>query len=116
VGLALLAIPGFPLDHVVTILPLIPVGLGLGMLFVPTSRAALNATPRASHGRTSALLSVGRLVGAAIGAGLAGAALSGVLTASTVHRTLLIGALLCVLVGIPASLCLTGRRAEVATA
>jgi len=111
VGLALLAIPGFPLDTIVTILPLIPVGLGLGMLFVPTSRAALNATPLASHGRTSALLSVGRLVGAAIGAGLAGAALSGVLTASTVHRTLLIAALLCVLVGIPASLCLTGRRA-----
>jgi MFS transporter, DHA2 family, methylenomycin A resistance protein len=116
VGLALLAIPGFPLDSVVTILPLIPVGLGLGMLFVPTSRAALNATPLASHGRTSALLSVGRLVGAAIGAGLAGAALSGVLTASTVHRTLLIAALLCVLVGIPASLCLTGARAEPAPA
>jgi MFS family permease len=112
VGLAILAIPGFPLSSVVTILPLIPVGLGLGMLFVPTSRAALNATPRASHGRTSALLSVGRLVGAAIGAGLAGAALSGVLTASTVHRTLLIAALLCVMVGIPASLCLTGQRAD----
>ena len=111
VGLALLAIPGFPLDTVVTILPLIPVGLGLGMLFVPTSRAALNATPLASHGRTSALLSVGRLVGAAIGAGLAGAALSGVLTASTVHRTLLVGALLCVAVGIPASLALAGRPA-----
>jgi MFS transporter, DHA2 family, methylenomycin A resistance protein len=109
VGLALLAIPGFPLDSVVTILPLIPVGLGLGMLFVPTSRAALNATPPAAHGRTSALLSVGRLVGAAIGAGLAGAALSGVLTASTVHRTLLVAALLCLVVGIPASLCLTGR-------
>ncbi len=116
IGLAVLAIPGFPLDTVVTILPLIPVGLGLGMLFVPTSRAALNATPLASHGRTSALLSVGRLVGAAVGAGLAGAALSGVLTASTVHRTLLIGALVCVLIGIPASLCLTGRRAEPAPA
>jgi MFS transporter, DHA2 family, methylenomycin A resistance protein len=116
VGLALLAIPGFPLDSVVTILPLIPVGLGLGMLFVPTSRAALNATPPAAHGRTSALLSVGRLVGAAVGAGLAGAALSGVLTATTVHRTLLVAALLCVLVGIPASLCLTGGRAETAPA
>ena len=56
------------------------------MLFVPTSRAALNATPQASHGRTSALLSVGRLVGAAVGAGLAGVALSGTLTADTVHR------------------------------
>src|SRR3984885_1576590 len=39
-GLALLAIPGMPLASLVTILPLIPVGLGLGMLFVPTSRAA----------------------------------------------------------------------------
>jgi MFS family permease len=108
-GLALLGIPGFTLDGVVTILPLIPVGLGLGMLFVPTSRAALNATPVASHGRTSALLSVGRLLGAAIGAGLAGMALSGTLTASTVHRTLLLAAILCVVIGIPASLLLTGR-------
>jgi MFS transporter, DHA2 family, methylenomycin A resistance protein len=116
VGLAILAIPGFPLDTVVTILPLIPVGIGLGMLFVPTSRAALNATPLASHGRTSALLSVGRLLGAAVGAGLAGAALSGVLTASTVHRTLLVGAVVCVVVGIPASLCLTVRRAAPAPA
>ena len=69
-GLAVLAIPGLPLDKLVTILPLIPVGVGLGMLFVPTSRAALNATPRASHGRTSAILSVGRLLGAGIGAGV----------------------------------------------
>jgi predicted MFS family arabinose efflux permease len=115
VGLALLAIPGFTLDGAVTILPLVPVGLGLGMLFVPTSRAALNSTPLASHGRTSALLSVGRLIGAAVGAGLAGIALSGTLTASTVHRTLLIGALLCLVVGIPASLCLT-PRAVAATA
>ena len=37
VGLAILGIPGFPLDSPVTVLPLIPVGLGLGMLFVPTS-------------------------------------------------------------------------------
>jgi MFS transporter, DHA2 family, methylenomycin A resistance protein len=109
VGLALLGIPGFTLDGVVTILPLIPVGLGLGMLFVPTSRAALNASPQAAHGRTSALLSVGRLLGAAIGAGLAGIALSGTLTASAVHHTLLLGAGLCLLVGIPASTFLTGR-------
>ena len=54
-GLAVLAIPGMPLASAVTIAPLILVGLGLGMLFVPTSRAALNATPRASHGRTSAI-------------------------------------------------------------
>ena len=46
-GLTVLGIPGMTLDGVVTILPLIPVGLGLGMLFVPTSRAALNASPLA---------------------------------------------------------------------
>jgi DHA2 family methylenomycin A resistance protein-like MFS transporter len=103
VGLAVLGIPGVSLDSLVTILPLIPVGLGLGMLFVPTSRAALNASPLASHGRTSALLSVGRLLGAAAGAGLAGVALSGTLTAETVHRTLLLGAALCLVVGVPAS-------------
>jgi DHA2 family methylenomycin A resistance protein-like MFS transporter len=111
-GLALLGIPGFTLDGAVTILPLIPVGLGLGMLFVPTSRAALNASPRASHGRTSALLSVGRLLGAAIGAGLAGVALSGTLTASVVHHTLLLGAGLCLVVGIPASTFLGDRKAQ----
>ncbi|HEY2651265.1 MAG TPA: hypothetical protein VGI50_05040, partial [Solirubrobacteraceae bacterium] len=89
----------------------IPVGLGLGMLFVPTSRAALNATPLASHGRTSALLSVGRLLGATVGAALAGLALSGTLTASTVHRTFLLGAILCVVVGLPAATRLTARAA-----
>ncbi len=111
VGLAVLGIPGVSLDSLVTILPLIPVGLGLGMLFVPTSRAALNASPLASHGRTSAFLSVGRLLGAAIGAGLAGVALSGTLTASTVHHTLLLGAAVCLVVGIPASTCLRARTA-----
>ena len=111
-GLAILGIPGFTLDGIPTVLPLIPVGLGLGMLFVPTSRAALNATPMASHGRTSAMLSVGRLLGAAVGAGLAGIALSGTLTAATVHDTLLAGAGLCALVGIPAALMLGPRTAR----
>ena len=109
VGLAVLGIPGVTLDGLVTVLPLIPVGLGLGMLFVPTSRAALNAAPQASHGRTSALLSVGRLIGAAVGAGLSGIALSGSLTASTVHRALLLGAAVCLIVGVPAAASL-GRR------
>jgi MFS family permease len=113
-GLAVLGIPGMRLDGVVTILPLIPLGLGLGMLFVPTSRAALNATPLASHGRTSAMLSVGRLLGATVGAGLAGIALSGTLTASTVHRALLLGAMVCVVVGLPAATRLTARRATTA--
>jgi hypothetical protein len=85
------------------VLPLIPVGLGLGMLFVPTSRAALNATPLSSHGRTSALLSIGRLLGAAVGAGLAGAALAAGVTGSTVHTALLIGAAACLLLGVPAA-------------
>ncbi len=95
-----------PLSNLLTILPLIPVGLGLGMLFVPVSRAALNATPEASHGRTSAVLSVGRLLGAAAGAGLAGVALSGTLTASVVHQTLLVGAGICLVIGLPGALCL----------
>jgi MFS transporter, DHA2 family, methylenomycin A resistance protein len=102
-GLALLAIPSMPLADLVTILPLIPVGLGLGMLFVPTSRAALNATPLASHGRTSAVLSVGRLLGAGIGAGLGGVVLSGGTDASTVHDAMLIGCILCLVVGLPAA-------------
>jgi MFS family permease len=108
-GLMVLGIPGMTLDGVVTILPVIPLGLGLGMLFVPTSRAALNASPSAAHGRTAALLSVGRLLGATVGAGLAGIALSGTLTASTVHRTLLLGAMLCIVVGLPAATGLTAR-------
>jgi DHA2 family methylenomycin A resistance protein-like MFS transporter len=112
-GLLVLGISGVTLDGVVTVAPLILVGLGLGMLFVPTSRAALNATDAAAHGRTSAVLSVGRLVGAAAGAGLAGAALSGGASASTVHRALLIAGAVCVVVGIPAATRLgRGRRAD----
>ena len=73
------------------------------MLFVPTSRAALNATPLASHGRTSAVLSVGRLLGAGLGAGLGGVVLAGGTDASTVHGAMLLACILCVAVGIPAS-------------
>ena len=101
VGLAVLGIPGVTLSGLFTIVPLIPVGLGLGMLFVPVSRAALNASPEASHGRTSALLSIGRMLGAAVGTGLAGVALSGTLTADVVHHTLLIGAGVCLVIGLP---------------
>jgi MFS family permease len=114
VGLLVLGIPGVPLHSPVTILPLIPIGIGLGMLFVPTSRAALNASPLASHGRTSALLSVGRLLGAAVGAGLAGVALATGVTSSTVHTTLLIAGAVSALVGIPAAARL-GQRARVPT-
>jgi MFS transporter, DHA2 family, methylenomycin A resistance protein len=102
-GLLVLGIPGVPLHSAVTILPLIPVGLGLGMLFVPTSRAALNATPLASHGRTSALLSAGRLLGAAVGAALAGVALAAGVTDSTVHTALLIACAACLVLGVPAA-------------
>jgi hypothetical protein len=73
------------------------------MLFVPTSRAALNASPLASHGRTSALLSVGRLLGAAVGAGLAGIALANGVNGSTVHVALLIGCAACLILGLPAA-------------
>jgi hypothetical protein len=60
------------------------------------------------------MLSVGRLLGATVGAGLAGIALSGTLTASTVHRALLLGAMVCVVVGLPAATRLTARRATTA--
>ena len=102
-GLAVLAIPSVSLSGPASIVPLTPVGIGLGLLFVPASRAALNSNPTASHGRTSAVLSVGRLLGAGVGAGLAGLAIGSGPTASTVHTALLCAALLCIAVGIPAA-------------
>ena len=109
-GLLILGLPGDSLDSAITILPLIPVGLGLGMLFVPTSRAALNATPRpATDGPRPSSSGRCRLLGAAVGAGLAGICLSGTLTSETVHRALLLGAAVCLLVGIPAAGMLTAR-------
>ncbi len=101
VGLAVLAIPGVPLHGLITLIPLVPVGLGLGMLFVPVSRAALNAVPEVMHGRTSAVLSAARLVGAGVGAGLSGIALTSGATDSALHTTMLVGALACALIGIP---------------
>jgi len=100
-GMAILAIPGVSLHGIGTAFALIPIGLGLGMLFVPVSRAALNATPDSSHGRTSAVLSAARLAGAAIGAGLAGVALSDGPSASTVHTALAVAAGSCLLLGLP---------------
>ena len=58
------AIPGVPLDGLGALPLLVPFGLGLGLLFVPASRAALNAVPQAKHGRVSSLLSTARLLGA----------------------------------------------------
>jgi len=110
-GLALLVlgIPGVPLDGLVSLLLLLPIGFGLGLLFAPTSRAALNSVPVTAHGRVSAVLSAGRLIGAAIGAGLAGLALDGAVTATNVHHALLAAAALCLLVGIPAAAGLSAR-------
>jgi predicted MFS family arabinose efflux permease len=104
IGLAVLAIPTLSLQSAFALAPLVPVGVGLGLLFVPTSRAALNANPSAAHGRTSAVLSIGRLLGAAIGTGLAGLALTAGPAPSTVHAALLVASALCVVIGIPAAM------------
>lgn len=107
-ALAVLGIPGAPL-HGIGALPLLcPVGLGLGMLFVPASRAALNSVPVARHGRVSAVLSFARLTGAALGSGLAGLALAQGVTTGHVHRALLVAALICLLAGLPAAAQLGG--------
>ncbi len=103
VGLAALGVPGVPLHGVVSLPLLLPVGLGLGLLFAPASRAALNAVPQARHGRVSAVLSAGRLLGAAIGSGLAGLALAPGVSDRHVHGALIGAALICVLVGVPAA-------------
>ena len=102
-GLGALGLPGTPL-HGPPALPLLAlVGFGLGMLFAPTSRAALNAVARSRHGRVSSVLSAGRLLGAAAGAGLAGLALAPGVTDEHVHTTLLVAAGLCVVIGVPAA-------------
>jgi predicted MFS family arabinose efflux permease len=100
-GMGILAIPGVSLDGIGTMFALIPIGVGLGMLFVPVSRAALNATPDAAHGRTSAVLSAARLIGAGVGAGLAGLAVTGGPSNSTVHIALAVAAGACVVLGLP---------------
>ena len=102
-GLAALGVPGVPLHGFVSLPLLLPVGLGLGLLFAPASRAALNAVPQARHGRVSAVLSAGRLLGAALGAGLAGLALAPGISDRHVHGALIGAALICVLVGLPAA-------------
>ena len=100
-----------PLEGLGALPLLVPFGLGIGLLFVPASRAALNAVPQAKHGRVSSLLSTCRLLGAALGSGLAGAALSGGVTASHVRIAMLCGAGICLVLGLPASAALSsGRR------
>jgi len=110
-ALGILAIPGVRLDGLGALPLLVPFGLGIGLLFVPASRAALNAVPQAMHGRVSSLLSTCRLLGAAIGSGLAGAALSGGVTAAHVRIALLCGAGICLFLGLPAAAGLSPRRA-----
>jgi len=110
-ALGVLAIPGVPLDGLGALPPLVPFGLGLGLLFVPASRAALNAVPQAKHGRVSSLLSVSRLLGAGLGAVLGGAALSGGVTDDHMRIALGAGAALCLVVGLPAAAELSNRSA-----
>jgi MFS family permease len=109
-GLALLGIPGAPLAGPGALPLLLPFGMGLGLLFVPASRAALNAVPASKHGRVSSLLSAARLLGAALGAGLAGAALSGGVTDEHARLALLAGAALTLAVGLPVAAELSPRR------
>jgi MFS family permease len=121
VGLVVLGGGAVPLEGAVALPLLGLVGLGLGLLFAPTSRAALNAVSPSRHGRVSSVLSLGRLVGAAAGAVLAGAALAPGVTEANVRLALLGGAGLCLLVGVPAALGLVpssagGGRKAAATA
>lgn len=69
-------------------------GVGLGPLFAGVSRAALNAVPQSVHGRVSALISAGRLVGASLGAVLTGLALRGGVDAAHVRPALTAGAVM----------------------
>ncbi len=69
-------------------------GFALGLLFPATSRAALNSVPDTLHGRVSAQLSAGRLLGAAAGVALAGLSFRHHVTAAGLHWTLLGGAVL----------------------
>ncbi len=111
-ALLILGIPGVPLHGLPTLPLLLAVGLGLGLLFAPTSRAALNAAPIGSHGRVSALLSAGRLTGAGVGAALAGISLGSTVTAGSVHQALLGAAALCALLGLPAAMRMSRRGGE----
>jgi len=113
VGLAALGLPLLSPRAPIAVAPLVVLGLGLGLLFVPTSRAALNAVPATLHGRTSATLSIGRLLGAAVGAGLAGIALhAGGVEAKTVHHAMLVACGLCLTVGVAAATALGGTTSR----
>ena len=108
-GLAVLGMPGTPLSGGIGFALLGLFGVGLGMLFAPTSRAGLNSAAESAHGRASALLSIGRLLGAMIGASAAGVALSGGPSAAGAHHALLVACACCVLLGLPATWSLQRR-------
>jgi MFS family permease len=111
VALAILGTGVVPLDGAPALPFLGLVGLGLGLLFAPTSRAALNAVSPSHHGRVSSVLSLGRLLGAGAGAALAGAALGSGVSTANVQGALVGGAALCLALGLPAALALgPGRR------
>ena len=100
--------PACTLDGVVTIAAADPGrAWGWGCCSCPPAGPRSTPARSASHGRTSALLSVGRLLGAAVGAGLAGIALAGNADGLDRSPTLLLGAIVCLAVGIPASTLLT---------
>lgn len=103
-GLAVIGLPGWPVRSGWSVLALVVVGAGLGLLFAPINRAALNAVPRAMHGRVSALLSGSRLIGSASGAALAGMTFAGGVTLGNTQRALLIGAAMALVVGVPLAL------------
>jgi len=108
-GLAVLGLGAVPLGGTAALPFLGLVGLGLGLLFAPTSRAALNAVAESRHGRVSSVLSLGRLLGAAAGAGLSGLALASGVTDENVRGALLAGAVLCLVAGLPGAAALGAR-------
>ncbi|MER7279183.1 MFS transporter [Dactylosporangium sp. NPDC000244] len=108
-GLGCYGLTNAPL-HGLGALPLaVLLGLGLGPLFAGVSRAGLNAVPQRHHGRVSALISAGRLLGAGLGAALAGVALRDGADAEDVRTALTSGAALCLLAGVPLAGWLRGR-------
>ncbi|GAA1914434.1 MFS transporter [Streptantibioticus ferralitis] len=91
---AVYALPALPLHGPALIPGGVVLGFALGLLFPSTSRAALNSVPETMHGRVSAQLSGGRLVGAAAGVALAGWAFRQNVTADRLHWALVGGAVL----------------------
>lgn len=109
-GFLVLGIPGVPLTGIGSLPLLAIVGIGLGLLFTPASRAAMNAVPQRRHGRVSSVLSAARLIGAAAGATLAGVAVSTGVTTDNVKGALLAAAAICIFAGIPVAFSLSSSQ------